>query len=169
MFERASFNSRFGPAELFQALAAFVPLGEGERADVAVLVESQAGPDLAPEHDVLGNSLKRDYICRCYEFPAYLLAIVIYKLFLLFQRPIEGSDVKDGKLVPTAWSKVNRRGGKRQTGLTLSFESAETLHAVLGEAIKDAKAKQRRKAYSEQALNFFLSYVAEQDALSTVK
>jgi Fe-S cluster assembly ATPase SufC len=91
------------------------------------------------------------------------------KLVLLFQRPIEVSDVKDGKLVPSAWSEAKRRGGKRQTGLTLSLESAETLHAVLGEALKDAKAKQRRKAFSERAVNFFFSYVAEQNALAATK
>ena len=91
------------------------------------------------------------------------------KLVLLFQRPIQTSDVKDGKLVPSAWSEVKRRGGKRQTGLMLSLESAETLHAVLSEALKDAKAKQLRKEFSERALTFLFSYFAEQNALAATK
>lgn len=91
------------------------------------------------------------------------------KLVLLFQRPIEVSDVKEGKLVPLAWSEVKRRGGKCKTGLALSLESAESLHAVLGEALKDAKAKQRRKVFSEQVLNFFFSYMEQQKTMATTK
>ena len=91
------------------------------------------------------------------------------KLILLFQRPIEVSDVKDGKLVPSAWTKVRRRGGKRQTGLTLSLESAEALHVVLGAALKDAKAKQYRKTFGERVLNFLFSYMEMQNSVATIK
>ena len=44
-------------AEFFQAFAAFVPGLGIEDADVAALVEGQAGADLAPKEDVLRSSL----------------------------------------------------------------------------------------------------------------
>lgn len=91
------------------------------------------------------------------------------KLILLFQMPIEASDVKDGKLVPFVWSATKRRGGKRQTGLTISLENAEALHSALGEALKDAKAKQRRKEFTERVVNLVLAHVAEQNALVSAK
>lgn len=81
------------------------------------------------------------------------------QLALLFQRPIELSDVREGKLVPSAWSGVKRRGGKRQTCVTLSLESAEMLRMILSEAIKDAKIKQRRKLFKERILNLVSSYM----------
>ena len=91
------------------------------------------------------------------------------RLVLLFQRPIGMSDVQDGKLVPAARSEVKRRGGKRQTSLMLSLESAETLHAVLGEALKDAKAKQRRKLFSERAFHILSAYVAKRSTLASAQ
>jgi hypothetical protein len=44
-------------AEFFQAFAAFEPGLDVEDADVAALVERQAGAGLAPEEDVLRGSL----------------------------------------------------------------------------------------------------------------
>ena len=40
-------------AELLQALAALLPFGGAQDADVAALVEGQAGADFAPQDDVL--------------------------------------------------------------------------------------------------------------------
>ena len=64
-------------------------------------------------------------------------------LRLVLQHAITPSDVHGGKLLPTTSERIKRRGGKRQTGLNLSLETAETLHATLGKAIACAKAKER--------------------------
>ncbi len=79
------------------------------------------------------------------------------KIVLFFQRPIKGSDVKDGKLVPSVWSDVKRRGGKRQTGLTLSFEGAQALHTVLGKTLEEVENRRKLRAFGEQAYDLFSS------------
>jgi hypothetical protein len=80
------------------------------------------------------------------------------KLELLLQRKLTPSDLKDGKLLPVAWSTIKHRGGKRLSGMTLSLESAEALHAVLGRALKDARQKHRRRVVSDRLLNLFMTY-----------
>jgi hypothetical protein len=66
------------------------------------------------------------------------------------------SDIKDGKLAPVAVTRIKRRGGKVQTCVNLSLEGAEALHKVLGDALKDARAKQRKKHISAFAANLML-------------
>lgn len=85
------------------------------------------------------------------------------RLVLLFQRPIKPSDVKDGKLLSTTWMRITRRGGKRQTGMVLSFQSAETLHRLLGAALQDARAKQCANGLYESVHEVFLMNIAVQN------
>ena len=65
-------------------------------------------------------------------------------LRLMLQHAITPSDVHDGKLVPTVQEHIKRRGGKRQTSLHLSLETATALHATLGKALKCAAAKEQQ-------------------------
>lgn len=85
------------------------------------------------------------------------------RLTVMFQRPIESSDVEDGKLLPTAYMGRSERGGKRQTILHISLESAEALHAVLGKAIEVSKMKRRQRIFTEGITKLFLSSLRNTD------
>lgn len=83
-------------------------------------------------------------------------------LTLMLQRPIVYNDVKNGRLLSSAWTGVKKRGGKRQTAIILSVENAEALHLVLGKALNDARAKKRHAESLAQILTpFYLMMKAE--------
>jgi hypothetical protein len=66
---------------------------------------------------------------------------------LVFTKRIERSDVVKGRLLPTSREMVKRRGGKRLTTITLSYESAEALYQALKPALKDARRRRRAWAF----------------------
>ena len=62
-------------------------------------------------------------------------------LMVRFERKIEQEDVANGQLKPVSLEEVKKRGGKRSTTISLSYESAEALNSVLKTALKDARRR----------------------------
>ncbi len=83
------------------------------------------------------------------------------ELVLAFQRPILPTDVKEGVLLPTTRTLIKRRGGKRRTVIRLTPETARALHAVLGRALEDIKAKEAQKKLDEKMTIFLTAFTME--------
>lgn len=87
-------------------------------------------------------------------------------LMLIFERRIEQSDVVNGKLVPVSSERVKRRGGKRKLVFKLSYEGAEDLHRLLGQALKDTRHRRRARDFFERMftvvnISLMKEYLAE--------
>ncbi|MAZ41139.1 hypothetical protein CL654_03420 [bacterium] len=68
-------------------------------------------------------------------------------LHLVFEKPIGPEDVVDGKLLPSAGSRVKRRGGKRHTQVCLSYESARDLQRALKPALREMRRRRRARMF----------------------
>lgn len=82
------------------------------------------------------------------------------KLDLLLQHKLRPTDVQNGRLLPSASWGVRRRGGKLITHLGLTHGTAEELHKVLGEALKDARRKRRKALFQERVTRVVFSFFA---------
>lgn len=80
------------------------------------------------------------------------------KIVLALQRPIDNSDVVDGKLVPVSMEKITNRGGKRLVRLSVSYESAVALQKLLKPVLKEAKRQQRRKRFRGNLMKTVISH-----------
>jgi hypothetical protein len=78
-------------------------------------------------------------------------------LLISFERKITPADVKEGKLLPVVFQEVKRRGGKRYSALTLSLESAEDLHQLLGEVLGQ---ECRRNTFDQLIKNVWMQMMA---------
>ena len=88
-----------------------------------------------------------------------------------FERKILSGDISKGKLVPTSFEGIKRRGGKRRLAVGISYESAEALHLVLGRALKDMRNKRsefvvegRRAAIMDKLASLVYMFVRIQNA-----
>jgi hypothetical protein len=74
------------------------------------------------------------------------------KLVIIMKRRVVREDFVKGKLVPVTRERFKRRGAKRETVLCVSFESAETLHKLLGQALRNARKHRRGLGFINRIL-----------------
>ncbi|MEK7631072.1 MAG: hypothetical protein AAB417_03540 [Patescibacteria group bacterium] len=82
------------------------------------------------------------------------LAALVFR----FERKVESSDIKDGRLVPLAREDLKRRGGKRVMHYKLSYESAEALHSALGAALSDIRARRSSREFLHRMFSFVAAH-----------
>lgn len=85
------------------------------------------------------------------------------RLSIELERKIECGDVVKGRLMPSTTEIIKHRGGKRWTGIKVSYEDAEALYDTLGRALKDVRKRRADRDHElalANAMGHVMSYFA---------